>query len=68
MKFISEEKFNQTCVMNADERSAIRDCLEAVLDCMEWDDHLEEYTDNGQFMLSLSMSDVENLKRVVDVL
>lgn len=68
MKFIRREGMKITYEMDIRERAAIYDVLSAVLDCMEWDEEGQDYKDNGQFLLSLSKSDVENLKRVVDVL
>lgn len=68
MKFIQREGMKITYEMDMRESCAIYEALTAVLECMEFDEEAQEYRDNGQFLLSLSNSDVEYLKNVVKVL
>jgi len=52
-----------TVKLTTDEIYAVSITLNAVLDCLQWDEDLEAYTDGGDFVFSVDKEEYEALKK-----
>lgn len=60
---VSRKYYGYRKGLTANERYVVTDVVSRVIDAMQWDKTDSQYTDEGNFMLRLSKSDFQSLKR-----